>query len=139
MTVIFKQKNMIKRFKNSYVYWTVHHCDSWRIKRPTWCHNLCHVLFHFLYAQHVSDINTSINRSLQLFYCITRVVVCSCFDVCWSFGMAVWGGTCVAGWSCASACHTLDIIHFTTHNWQVTTQCCTFPCYIFSIYDWQAI
>jgi len=26
--------------------------------------------------------------SLQLFYCITTLVVCSCFDVCWSFGVA---------------------------------------------------
>ena len=40
------------------------------------------------YAQHVSDINTSIIRSLRLFYCITTLVVCSCFDVCWSFGVA---------------------------------------------------
>jgi hypothetical protein len=22
----------------SYVYWTMHHCDSWRIRDPTWCH-----------------------------------------------------------------------------------------------------
>ena len=47
-----------------------------------------YVLFHFFYAQHVSDINTSIIRSLRLFYCITALVVCSCFDVCWSFGVA---------------------------------------------------
>jgi len=44
------------------------------------------VLFHF-YAQHVSDINISIIRSLRLFCCITTLVVCSCFDVCWSFGV----------------------------------------------------
>ena len=36
-----------------------------------------YVLFHFFYAQHVSDINTSINSSLRLFYCITILVVCS--------------------------------------------------------------
>ena len=47
-----------------------------------------YVLFHFFYAQHVSDINTSIIRSLRLFYWITTLVVCSCFDVCWSFGVA---------------------------------------------------
>ena len=46
------------------------------------------VLFHFFYAQHISDINTSIIRSLRLFYCITTLVVCSCFDVCWSFSVA---------------------------------------------------
>jgi len=54
-------------------------------------------LFHFFYAQHVSDINTSIIRCLRLFYCITTLVVCSCFDVCWSFGVAGWGGIRVAG------------------------------------------
>ena len=25
---------------------------------------------------------------MRLFYCITILVVCSCFDVCWSFGVA---------------------------------------------------
>jgi len=33
------------------------------------------ILFHFLYAQHVSDINTSIIRSLRLFCRITTLVV----------------------------------------------------------------
>jgi len=47
---------------------------------------------NFFYAQHVSDINTSIIRSLRLLYCITTLVVCSC--------------SCVAGWSTASACNT---------------------------------
>ena len=51
-----------------------------------------YVLFHFFYAEHVSDINTSIIRSLLLFYCITKLGVCSCFDVCWSFGVAGLGG-----------------------------------------------
>jgi len=32
-------------------------------------------------------VNTSIIRSLRLFYCITTLVVCSCFVVCWSFGV----------------------------------------------------
>ena len=27
-------------------------------------------------------------RNLRLFYCITTLVVCSCFDACWSFGVA---------------------------------------------------
>jgi len=38
-------------------------------KRSTWCHLL--FLFHFLCAQHVSDINISIIRSLRLFCWIT--------------------------------------------------------------------
>jgi len=63
---------------------TVHHCYSWK-KRPTWCHLL--FLFHFLCAQHVSDINISIIRSLRLFCWITTLVMCSWFDACWSFGL----------------------------------------------------
>jgi len=45
------------------------------------------ILFHFLCAQHVSDINISIRRSLRLFCWITIVhwSYCSWFDVCWSF------------------------------------------------------
>jgi len=35
-----------------------------------------------------AEINTSIIRSLRLFYCITTLVVCSGFNVCWSFGVA---------------------------------------------------
>jgi len=37
--------------------------------------NLYWVLFHFFCAQHVSDINTSIIRSLRLFYCIITFVI----------------------------------------------------------------
>ena len=33
------------------------------------------ILFHFLCAQHVLDINISIFRRLRLFYCITTLVV----------------------------------------------------------------
>jgi len=42
----------------TYVYWTVHHCDSWI--RDQLDVTRYYVLFHFFYAQHVSDINTSI-------------------------------------------------------------------------------
>jgi len=45
------------------------------------------VLFHFLCAQHVLDINISIIRSSQLFCLITTLVMCSWFDVCWCFGV----------------------------------------------------
>jgi len=71
----------------SYVYWTVHRCDNWRI-RDQLDVTIYWVLFHFFYAQHASDINTSIVRSLlRLFCCMTTLVVCSCFDVCWSIGV----------------------------------------------------
>ena len=33
------------------------------------------------------------------FYCITTLLVCSCFAVCWSFRVAGWGGVRVAGFS----------------------------------------
>ena len=49
-----------------------------------------YILFHFFYVQHVSDINISVIRNLRPFYCITTLVVCSCVDVCWSFGVAGW-------------------------------------------------
>jgi len=50
-------------------------------KRPTWCHLL--FLFHFLCAQHVSDNNMSIIRSLRLFCWITTLVVL--FLVRWTY------------------------------------------------------
>ena len=50
-------------------------------ERLTWCHLL--FLFHCLCAQHVSDINITIVRSLRLFCWINTLVVCSWFDVCW--------------------------------------------------------
>ena len=79
------------------------------------------ILFHFLCAQHVSDINISIVRSLRLFcWIITLVVFCSWFDVCWSFGVVglEWCPCCrlktqpatripfQPNRSCASACNT---------------------------------
>ena len=69
------------------------------------------ILFYLLCAQHVSDINISIFRSLRLCWWITTSVSCSQFVVCWGF---------CCGWylvvfvlqaeaqlnSCASACKT---------------------------------
>jgi len=43
------------------------------------------ILFHFLCAQHVSDINISIIRSLRLFCWLPHWSYCSWFDVCWNF------------------------------------------------------
>jgi len=50
----------------------VHHCDSWRIKDQ---HDVTCYFFHVLCAQHVSDINISIIRSLRLFCWIITLVV----------------------------------------------------------------
>ena len=61
-------------------------------------------MFYFFYAQHVSDINTSIIRSLRLAV-VATLVVCSCFDMCWGFGVVVWGGIRVAGFSLLHGYH----------------------------------
>ena len=50
-------------FTESYVYWTVHHLDSW-VKRDH-LDATCFIITLFS-AQHVSDVNTSILRSLRL-------------------------------------------------------------------------
>ena len=74
-----------------------------------WKNNLmsCAILFHLLCAQHVSDINISIFRSLQLCWWITTSVVL--FSVCCVLELLLWlvfGGVRFAGWSTASACKT---------------------------------
>ena len=65
------------------------------------------ILFHFLCAQHVSDINISIIRSLRLCWWITTSVVL--FSVHCVFGALVWlvlGGVRFAGWSHTKAPNT---------------------------------
>jgi len=59
------------------------------------------ILFHFLCAQHVSDINISIITSLRLFCWITTLVVLFWFDVCWSFGVVglEWYPCCRMRWT----------------------------------------
>ena len=54
-----------KRIQTSYVYWTVHHLDSW-ITRDL-LDVICFIISLFN-AQHVSDVNTSILRSLRLIW-----------------------------------------------------------------------
>jgi len=66
----------------SYVYWTMHHLDSC-IKR----HQLdvtCFIISLFN-AQHVSDVNTSILRSLRLICWVISCIVLLWFDVCWCY------------------------------------------------------
>ena len=58
--------------QTSNVYWTVRHCNSWRFKDQF---DVTCYLVHFLCAQHVSDINISIIRSLRLCCSITTSVV----------------------------------------------------------------
>jgi len=70
----------------SYVYWTVHHLDSW-IKRDQ-LDVTCFIISLFN-AQHVSYVNTSILRSLRLICWIISWVSLLWFDVCWSY-VVVW-------------------------------------------------
>jgi len=70
----------------SYVYWTVHHLDSW--VKGDQLDAICFIITLFS-AQHVSDVNTAILRSLRLIRRVTSWVV--------SGSMCV--GVPYAGWS----------------------------------------
>jgi len=64
------------------------------------------ILFHFLCAQHVSDINISIIRSLQLCCWITTLVILFLVRCVLEFRCGQVGvGSVLQGWSCASACN----------------------------------
>jgi len=65
----------------TYVHWTVHHLDTWikRDQRDATC-----FIISLFNAQHVSDVNTSILRSLRLIWVISWVVLL-CFNVCWCY------------------------------------------------------
>ena len=70
----------------SYVYWTVHHLDSW-VKRDQ-LDVTCFIISLFN-AQHVSDVTTSILRSLRLMCWVISWVTLIWYDVCWSY-VVVW-------------------------------------------------
>ena len=74
----------------SYVYWTMHHVDSW-IKRDQ-LDVTCFIISLFN-AQHVSDVNTSIVWSLRLICWVISWVVLLWYDVCWCY-VVVWLGWC---------------------------------------------
>ena len=82
---IFKL-NLANVLFDSYVYWTVHHLDSW-VKRDK-LDVTCFIISIFN-AQHVSDVNTSILRSLRLMCWVISWVVLIWFDVCWCY-VVVW-------------------------------------------------
>ena len=65
------------------------------------------ILFHLLCAQHVSDINISIFRSLRLRWWITTTVLSSVRCVLEFLLRLVFGGVRFVGWSIASACKTM--------------------------------
>ena len=71
----------------SFVYWNGHHIDSW-VKRDQ-LHVTCFIISLFN-AQHVSDVNTSILRSLRLMCWVISLVVLIWFDE--------WCCCCVVVW-----------------------------------------
>jgi len=64
--------------------WTVNDLDSW-IKIDQL--DVTCFIISLLNAQHVSNISTSILRSLRLICCIISWVVLLWFDVCWCYGV----------------------------------------------------
>jgi len=76
--------NAENRATSSYVYWTVHHLDSW-IKREQ-LDVTCFIISLFN-AQHGSNVSTSILGSLLLICWIISWVVLLWFDVCWCYGV----------------------------------------------------
>jgi len=96
-----------KKFLNtdvlSYVYWTVHHLDSW-IRRDQ-LDVTCFIISLFN-AQHVSDVNTSILRSLRLICWVISWVVLIWFDVCWCY-VVVWL------WWCGIRMQAEALVHVT--------------------------
>ena len=76
----------ITPFLNLMFNWTVHHLHRW-IKRDQ-LDVTCFIISLFS-AQHVSDVNTSILRSLRLLCWVISWVVLIWFDVCWCY-FVVW-------------------------------------------------
>jgi len=72
----------------SYVYLTVRHLDSW-IKRDQ-LDVTCFFISLFT-AEHVSDVNTSILRSLWLICWVISWVVLLWYDACWCY-VVLWLG-----------------------------------------------
>ena len=93
--------NIFKLQTLSDVYWTVHHLHSWI--RGDQLDVTCFIISLFN-AQHVSDVNTSILRSLRLICWVTSWVVLIWFDVCWCY-VVVWLWWCGIRMQ-ASACNT---------------------------------
>ena len=108
----------------SNVYWTVHHCNSWRIKNQL---DVTCYFYYLLCAPRVSDINISIIRSLRLCWWITTsVVLFSVRCVLELLLQLIFGGVRFAGWSLVIHQHSrrllkMDILMSETcwaHKWK---------------------
>jgi len=97
MQFLWRDTGISQRYRSSwcsksgsYVYWTVHHLDNW-IKRNQ-LDVTCFIISLFT-AQHISDVNTSILRSLRRIWWVISWVVLFWFDMCWCY-VVVWLGWC---------------------------------------------
>ena len=101
-----------------YVYWTVHHLDSW-IKRDQ-LDVTCYTISLFN-AQRVSDINTSILRDLRLIcYFMSCIALVRCVLVLrWCYVVVVWYP--YAGWSTTGLFSASACIRIPHHHSQTTT------------------
>ena len=95
----------------SYVYWTVHRLDSW-IKRDQL--DVTFFIISLFNAHHVSDVNTSILRSLQIICWVISWVVLIWFDVYWCY-VVVWL------WWCGIRMQASACIRIPHHHSQTTT------------------
>ena len=91
-----------------YVYWTVHHLDSW-IKIDQL--DVTCFIISLSTAQHVSNVSTSIFRSLRLICWVISWVVSFWFDVCWCYGVVR------LGW-----CGVVSLCRL-KHHWSVRVGC----------------
>ena len=82
--LVVQLKEFILNLLSSYVYWTVHHLDSW-IKIDQ-LDATCFIISLFN-AQHVSNVSTSILRSLRLISWVISWAVLLWFDLCWCYGV----------------------------------------------------
>ena len=81
---------LTSQFPTLNVYRTVHHLDSW-IKIDQL--DVTCFIFSLFNAQHVSNVSTSILRSLRLICWVISCVVLLWYNLCWCYGV-VWLGWC---------------------------------------------
>ena len=102
----------------SYVYWTVHHLDSW-VKRDQ--PDVTCFIISLYNVQHISDVNTSILRSLRLVCWVISWVTLIWFDVCWSY-VVVWLWWCGIHMQVEALALYKEIIKQVTSSWSLFTQ-----------------
>jgi hypothetical protein len=106
----FSLKKLLLKNK-PYVYWTVHHLDTW-IKIDQ-LDVACFIISLFT-AQHVSDINSSILRSLRLICWVISCVVLLWYNVCWCY-VVVWLEWCGVVW-CGILMQAEAVLHYLLLN-----------------------